>query len=617
MGNFASQPQAVFDGKNMNANELAEIVGPGGDINKVFNLTSHTSNQTTAATNIHPRLHPPRHPYIRGVNIGGWLLSERFITPYLFALTTCHLEGNFCSYPDQASGPQDPSDPEYIACSDATYNCRPVRTSLSRIGRVRTPGDETRLDYPVSEFDILSTFTDKDIAQRYMERHWDTFVTKDDLRKLKEAGVTHLRVPFGYWVRGDIADGEPWVDGGWHYFRRLVHWCREIGLEVWADLHGAPGSENGFDNSGHYLRKDTCLGWSSSPANVARTVEIVRDIAHGLVEDDLLDVVTGFGLLNEPFPDCDRTVLETYYNDGLAAVRDIVGPDISVFVSDSFHADTWNNGFWTDPETHSNTYLDTHPYHVFFEAGRAFSPRQHIEYVCQYNTRDVLNCCYEDAPNNTVVSKGISRIIGEWSAAVDTLPTELEIAIMNHIAANGTALMLDREMTPDRKKFLKNFVEAQMVAYEEAQVGTSSGHIYWNFKMEGRAFLEWDFLSGVEEGWIPHYPQPNVSSVDLFGSCYDIIYRTNDSYALVDEYPNPKDLDWTAWQGWSVDDDFVVNDGKIVIQHRMDTFPIGILVCILAFSLVAFRRIWVQRKRREGYTEVITSQISMPKTMFV
>lgn len=605
MGNLVSQ--SVLDGRDMTDNELAEIVGPGGNINRVFNLTSN--NNRTAAR---PVLHPPKHPYIRGVNIGGWLLAERFITPYLFALTTCHLEGTFCSYPDQASGPQDPTDAEYVACSDATHNCRPVRTSLSRIGRVRTPGDETRLDYPVSEFDIVSTFTDRDIAQRYMERHWDTFVTKDDLRRLKKAGVTHLRVPFGYWVRGDITDGEPWVDGGWHYFRRLVHWCREIGLEVWADLHGAPGSENGFDNSGHYLHKDTCLGWSSSPANVARTVEIVRDIAKGLVEDDLLDVVTGFGLLNEPFPDCNRTVLEKYYDDGLAIFREVIGPDISVFVSDSFHADKWNTGFWTDPKTHSNTYLDTHPYHVFFEAGRSFSPRQHIEYVCQYNTRDVLDCCYEDAPNNTIVSKGISRIIGEWSAAVDTLPTELETAIMNHIAANGTALELDREMTPDRKKFLRNFVEAQMVAYEEAQVGTSSGHIFWNFKMEGRAFLEWDFLTGVQEGWIPHYPTPNVSSIDRFGSCYDIIYRTNDSYAIVDEYPNPNDLDWTAWQGWSVDDDFVVNDGKIVIRHRMSNFSIGLLVCIVVASLVAFRRVWVHRKKRHGYTD-IASQISMHK----
>mmetsp|Transcript_1739 Transcript_1739/g.3778 ORF Transcript_1739/g.3778 Transcript_1739/m.3778 type:complete len:609 (+) Transcript_1739:216-2042(+) len=605
MGNLFSQ--AVIDGRAMDTNELADLVGPAAG--KVAALANFNVSNITR-----PHVHKPKRPYIRGVNIGGWLLAERFITPYLFALTTCHLEGKFCSYPDQASGPQDVNSPDYVACSDATLNCRPVRTSLSRLGRTRHAGDEARLDYPVSEYDILSTFTDKRIARQYMERHWDTFVTKKELHKLKRAGVTHLRVPFGYWVRGDIADGEPWVEGGWHYFKRLVGWCREIGLEVWADLHGAPGSENGFDNSGHYLRKDTCLGWSSSPDNVARTIDVVRDIAQALVDDDLLDVVTGFGLLNEPFPDCTAGVLRKYYNDGLEVVREVIGPETAVFISDSFHADKWNDGFWTDPETHSNTFLDTHPYHVFFEAGRAFSPRQHIEYVCQYNTRDVLNCCYEDAPNNTKVSRGISRIIGEWSAAVDTLPTELETAIMNHIASNGTALMLDRELSRDRKHFLRNFVEAQMVAYEEAAVGTSSGHIFWNFKMEGRAFLEWDFLTGIAEGWIPHVPDPMVSSVDLFGSCYDIIYRTNDSYALIDEYPNPKDLDWNAWQGWSVDDDFVVNDGKIVIHHRMKPFTIAMLTIVVLLSLVGFRRAWAQRKRRQGYREVV-SQISMPKAM--
>ena len=136
--------------------------------------------------------------------------------------------------------------------------------------------------------------------------------------------------------------------------------------------------------------------------------------------------------------------------------------------------------------------------------------------------------------------------------------------------------------------------------------------IFIFIQMEGRAFLEWDFLTGVQEGWIPHYPTPNVSSIDRFGSCYDIIYRTNDSYAIVDEYPNPNDLDWTAWQGWSVDDDFVVNDGKIVLRHRMSNFSIGLLVCIVVASLVAFRRVWVHRKKRHGYTD-IASQISMHK----
>ena len=41
MGNLVSQ--SVLDGRDMTDNELAEIVGPGGDINRVFNLTSNNN----------------------------------------------------------------------------------------------------------------------------------------------------------------------------------------------------------------------------------------------------------------------------------------------------------------------------------------------------------------------------------------------------------------------------------------------------------------------------------------------------------------------------------------------------------------------------------------------
>ena len=30
----------------------------------------------------------------------------------------------------------------------------------------------------------------------------------------------------------------------------MMGWCQELGLKVVLDLHGAPGSQNGFDNSG-------------------------------------------------------------------------------------------------------------------------------------------------------------------------------------------------------------------------------------------------------------------------------------------------------------------------------------------------------------------------------
>ena len=65
----------------------------------------------------------------------------------------------------------------------------------------------------------------------------------------------------------------------------------------------------------------------------------------------------------------------------------------------------------------------------------------------------------------------------------------------------------------------------------------------------GGAFLEWDFLRGISDGWMPLLPKPDVASEDLYGSCLDIYNRTDDEYDLVvEEYPDPKDLDWNQWQ---------------------------------------------------------------------
>jgi len=193
---------------------------------------------------------------------------------------------------------------------------------------------------------------------------------------LAQAGVTHMRVPMSFWMRGNIIPGEPWIPGAWPYFVRMCRWAKEYNLQVWADLHGAPGSENGFDNSGRYTGGSdggsSCLGWSSSQKNVARTLEILTDIVTAMSDEGLQDVVTGFGLLNEPFLDCDEGVLREYYVNGLQIVRNILGPETSVFVGDMFNAGKFNDGFWTDSIEHYKTYLDSHPYHVFFEQGMLF-----------------------------------------------------------------------------------------------------------------------------------------------------------------------------------------------------------------------------------------------------
>jgi len=554
-------------------------------------------------------------PWIRGVNIGGWLVLERFITPYFFALTDCHIRGDFRFYPNQIDAPPS-SSPLYKKMDD---NCKPLDT------------------YPVDEWTLTSAFPNKDMTKEYMEIHWENFVTRNDIRQIaRTAKATHIRVPLGHWIMGDILGDEPWVDGGWKYFERLVGWCREEGLEVWPDVHTAPGSQNGFDNSGHLLPSPTCNGWDeispNDPANnsesifsknVVRSLKVINDISNAIARNNMTDVVTGFGVLNEPFVDCNMTVVRKFYDKALSIVRNNMGEVTSVYIGDMFNATKWNDGWWVDKAHHHDTYLDSHYYHVFDEHPRHLSPRQHIALVCEKNHRDTDDCCYKDEEKKEIPSKGIKRLIGEWSASFDTLVCDKLDQVMAGIAVNGTAPEFNRQISPDRQDFLKHFVEAQMVVFE-ASKGISAGWFYWTFKMEGGAFAEWDFLRGIKEGWIPPIPPKNVSSLSLYGTCYDIIFETKDNSSIVHEFPDPSSLNPNNWQGFPIDDDVVVSHGASLIQEPDGTWVskqdilddsnakkmflmknsmaecsfllLGILVCIFVYK--------VKKAKKEDYMEL-------------
>lgn len=529
--------------------------------------------------------------WIRGVNIGGWLVLERYITPYQFAITDCHVKGHLCWYPGQVSAP--PSHhPHHKLCD--LYRCRPV-------------GGNDVDPFPLDEYTLGEAFeSNRAAGKQWLNYHFDNFITKEDVQQIKSSGLTHVRVPLPHWVLEEelaynetivantasnmtIPRPEPWIHGDrWQYFVRFVSWCREVGLKVWPDIHTAPGSQNGFDNSGQTLPAASCQGWSNNPDNVERSLRTIRAVTAQIVKDKLQDVVTGFGLLNEPFKDCDRPVYESFIEAGLDIVRNTLGEDMHVYVSDMFLAKTFNaNQWWLDPDRYYRTYLDSHYYHVFAEKPRALSPRQHIAYTCEKEYRDVISCCYQSpwkAPSflwfgghdrNEYPSKGVQRLIGEWSVAVDTLPVAMLLSVMKGIAENGTAPFFDRELSTDRQDFLKNFAQAQMVAYESSQAGVSGGWFYWTAKMEGGAFAEWDYLRGVQEGWMPSIVKnSHQPSEEVYGSCYDILFRTNDSMSIVHEYPDPSTLPANNWQGVDITDDVVTSHGDSLYidknGHYMD-----------------------------------------------
>lgn len=574
-------------------------------------FTTSTSTIGTTSSTTSTITTPTTKPWIRGVNIGGWLVLERYIVPYQFAITDCHVRGELCWYPGALSAPTNMTDDEVCDIN----RCHPVVPHY--------PIDEWTLGQAflqphsnsTKSSSVIRTKQGIDIAERWLNSHLEHFVTEHDMIAMKNAGVTHIRVPLPHFMLGDVTDSEPWIVGKrWYYFCRMCAWARQYHIQVWPDLHTAAGSQNGFDNSGQQnVDWSTCTGWSNWPQNIDRTLRNIDSITKQMVLDNISDVITGFGLLNEPFKDCNRTRYYEFLEIGKQIVRTNLGEHLSIYVSDTFTADKFNDGkFWLhgsnnnsihpltphpmnedqeDEDDEENlfynnnpyhdTYLDSHYYQVFDANMRNLSPKQHVAFTCQYQYYDAVSCCYEKdysiwswltgqygKKNIAIPANGIRRIFGEWSAAYNILTNTKLDDIMNSIAMNGTAIEYDRILSHEEKQFLLSYVQAQMVVLESQQVGVSSGWFFWTMKVEGNAFAEWNFLLGIEQGWIPIIPPPDISSESLYGSCYDILLRIprNDTVGLRDNYPDPKKV--KTWSGVIIDDDVVVTHGESLIDKQ-------------------------------------------------
>jgi glucan 1,3-beta-glucosidase len=144
-------------------------------------------------------------------------------------------------------------------------------------------------------------------------------------------------IPIGYWsvpiTSADTnysTDPSPYIPGAWPYFIRALGWATKHGIYTIVDLHGAPGSQNGYDNSGHR----TTPKWALDPDNVARTVDIVTFIAKEGGDD-----IAVIELLNEAAGwagDSWASTIRQYWQDGYHAVRNAVGGRVKVMIGDAF-----------------------------------------------------------------------------------------------------------------------------------------------------------------------------------------------------------------------------------------------------------------------------------------
>lgn len=334
-----------------------------------------------------------------------------------------------------------------------------------------------------------------DQAPSILQNHWDSWVSFDDFQTIASSGMNLVRIPIGFWAYNNT--GYPFIQGAAPYLDKAIGWARSTSppLKVIIDLHGAPSSQNGFDNSGQRRSSPGWLvdgGWQGSTSQM--TLDVLNTIAQKYADLSYHDVVVGIELLNEPLGYVlNNDNLRQFYREGYRRVRQV--SDTVVVLQDAFLPPSSFNGFMVPSDLDVQwVAMDHHYYQVFDDESVAMVPWQHRQAVC--NSVD----SFTGADKWT--------FIGEWTAAMTDCARYL----------NGYGVGARYDGTYPGSKYVgscswesnianwpssylndtRGFIEAQMEAFE----ANSQGWIFWNFKTESSA--EWSLFTLQENNVFPN-----------------------------------------------------------------------------------------------------------------
>lgn len=259
---------------------------------------------------------------IRGVNLGGWLSLEPFITPSLF------------------------------------------NTYKSNQGIV----DEWTLTKQLGPSQAAST----------IEKHYAQFITEQDFADIQAAGFDHVRIPYSYWAVTTYP-GDPYVPKiSWRYLLRGIEYARKHGLRVNLDLHGVPGSQNGWNHSG----RQGAIGWlngTDGQTNGQRSLDLHTQIATFFAQPRYANIIVIYGLVNEPkMTQLHVSDVVAWTTQAVAVVRK-AGLNCTIAFGDGFLGLTkWQGQL----QGLSGLVLDAHEYVIFDQNQIALNHQKKIQYAC-------------------------------------------------------------------------------------------------------------------------------------------------------------------------------------------------------------------------------------------
>ena len=320
---------------------------------------------------------------ILGVNLSGWFIPEPWVTPSLYAATGA----------SNAAELQE-------AMGTAAYNER-------------------------------------------MRRHYETFVSEDDFRRMAQIGLNAVRLPVPWYAFGSQESDASYISVV-DYIDRAIEWAAKYNIRVLLDLATVPGGQGDSNDS---------------PAGEAESLLGIE-----LLDTPQMSVRKSLFTMTDGIP---AHYLRNFYRDAYELVRSYMPEDKIVVFSSSGHPSEWKH--FMRGAKYKNVYMDLHLYHYRDEHALDITSPRGLTTAISRNKRELKEA----------ISTGFPVLVGEWS---------------------GAAIFANSSVTPEGR----NAYERVFIANQLASFAPAAGWFFQTWKTEKR-IAAWDAraaLGTLERGMI-------------------------------------------------------------------------------------------------------------------
>ncbi len=384
---------------------------------------------------------------IKGVNLGNWLVLEKWMSPGLWEGTTAE---------DEYYLPRQLSKEEYRA-------------------RIKT--------------------------------HRSEYISERDFARIADMGMNTVRIPVPYFIFGDR---EPFI-GCVEELDRAFNWAEKYDLKILIDLHTVPMSQNGFDNGGlsGVCRWAQIPDEVEYVLNVLEKLAERYGKRKGLFgiepvnEPVSEEMWTGMGV-QKRYPPVDKELaegsapisfewLKKFYDRAFERISSHVDNDKYVVFHDGFRLNEWKD-YLTQEKFRGRVILDTHQYIMMAEM---LGCEQSVEGYQKYIDEKL-------APQIEKIQKYVPVVVGEWcifNSLCVGMDTKGGQTVLNGMDTSE-AISMPAEL---KKKIYMKLSKLQLEAWSRC-----SGYFYWTYKMlldtadaAWQGWDCWDLAKSVDMGWFP------------------------------------------------------------------------------------------------------------------